>query len=305
MGTSGLDIMVVRFARLAFALCAAVAAASCSKVELSAAMQPLSQETMMLLGKKGMSPSAPIFIRIFKEESELEVWKQREDGRFYLFRTYPICNWSGSLGPKVTQGDMQSPEGFYTITSQQMNPNSQYHLAFNLGFPNQFDKSLGRNGQFLMVHGNCRSAGCYAMTDALMEEIYGLAREAFIGGQPSFEVHAFPFRMTEANMRRYGTSPHYRFWRMIKEGFDYFETTRQLPAVAICERRYVVNVRWRGGDLARLNPQGYCPPFERPAMVPFTPLDWSQQAATDTKLGPMFGLGASPSAMSAAAESSR
>jgi len=239
----------------------------------------------------------------------------------------PICNWSGGLGPKLNQGDMQSPEGFYTVSAGQMNPNSQHHLAFNLGFPNAYDRAHGRTGEFLMVHGKCKSAGCYAMTDALMEEIYALAREAFIGGQQSFEVYAFPFRMTEANMRRYRTSQHYPFWRMLKAGYDYFETTRQLPSVAVCERRYVVNVRWQGGELSRINPQSICPPFERPAMVPFTPLDWTQQAETgavvpgvkmrsiaasgqtstgisgflagfsDTKFGRMFGLGASSSSM--------
>ena len=126
----------------------------------------------MLLGKKGMDAQAPIFIRIFKEESELEVWKQRDDGRFYHFKTYPICNWSGDLGPKVKQGDRQAPEGFYTVTREQMNPDSNYHLAMNLGYPNAYDRSQRRTGEFLMIHGKCKSAGCYAMTDALIEEIY-------------------------------------------------------------------------------------------------------------------------------------
>ena len=162
---------------------------------------------MMLLGKKGMDPQAPIFVRIFKEESELEIWKLRDDGRFYHFKTYPICNWSGELGPKIKQGDRQAPEGFYTVSREQMNPNSKYHLAFNLGYPNAYDQRARRTGEFLMIHGKCKSAGCYAMTDALIEEIYALARESFLGGNDSFEVHAFPFRMTEANMARYARSP--------------------------------------------------------------------------------------------------
>ena len=142
-------------------------------------------------------------MRIFKEESELEVWKARDDGRFYHFKTYPICNWSGNVGPKTTLGDKQAPEGFYRVANTQMNPNSQYYLAFNLGYPNAYDRALQRTGDALMVHGKCKSVGCYAMTDALIEEIYTLAREALKGGQESFEVHAFPFRMTEANMARY------------------------------------------------------------------------------------------------------
>jgi murein L,D-transpeptidase YafK len=181
---------------------AALLLAACSNAPVipPAAETPLSKQTMMLLGRKGMDPQAPIFVRIFKEESELEVWKARADGRYYHFRTYPICNWSGELGPKLAEGDKQAQEGFYAITKPQMNPNSSFHVAFNLGFPNSYDRVHGRTGNFLMVHGNCKSAGCYAMTDALMEEIYALAREAFAGGQEAFHVHAFPFHMTDAKM---------------------------------------------------------------------------------------------------------
>jgi murein L,D-transpeptidase YafK len=155
--------------------------ASCAgNVELAAHLRQLPTDTMMLLGKKGMDVQAPMFVRIFKEESELELWKQRDDGHFYHFKTYPICNWSGDLGPKVRYGDRQAPEGFYTITREQMNPDSKYHLALNLGYPNAYDRAWKRNGDFLMIHGSCKSAGCYAMTDALIEEIYAIARESFI-----------------------------------------------------------------------------------------------------------------------------
>ncbi|MCB1511963.1 MAG: murein L,D-transpeptidase, partial [Hyphomicrobiaceae bacterium] len=215
-----------------------------------------------------MTPSAPIFMRIFKQESQLEIWKQRPDGRFYLFRTYPICNWSGGLGPKRRKGDKQSPEGFYSVAKWQMNPNSSFHLAFNLGYPNAYDRANGRTGDFLMVHGKCKSAGCYAMTDALIEEIYALAREAFSGGQERFEVHAFPFRMTEANLLRHKNNPNYKFWMTLKEGYDHFEMTRRPPRVVVCQRRYVVNVEWKG---RRLDPAGYCPRFARPPLDPFVP----------------------------------
>ena len=183
----------------------------------------------MLLGKKGMDPQAPIFVRIFKEDSELEVWKQRDDGRYYHFKTYPICNWSGELGPKVKQGDRQAPEGFYTVTREQMNPDSKFHLAMNLGYPNSYDRAHRRTGEFLMIHGKCKSAGCYAMTDALMEEIYAMARESFVGGHDSFQVHAFPFRMSDENMARHVRHEAYPFWKTMKEGYDYFELT---PTVA-------------------------------------------------------------------------
>jgi murein L,D-transpeptidase YafK len=254
---------------LTLAVAGAFVLSACAKIEISPSMMPLSKETMMLLGKKGMSVNSPVFVRIFKEESELEIWKLRDDGRFYHFKTYPICHWSGDLGPKVRQGDMQAPEGFYTIQQYQMNPNSQYHLAFNIGYPNAFDRANKRDGDFLMVHGKCKSAGCYAMTDGLIEEIYALAREGFIGGEDSFQVHAMPFRMTDANMARYTTNPNYKFWQTLKEGYDFFETYRVPPAVGVCERKYVVNASWRGGPLNKLNPEGACPPLDRPVLTPY------------------------------------
>jgi murein L,D-transpeptidase YafK len=234
-------------------------------------LMPLPKETVALLGKKRMDVKAPIFIRIYKEESVLEVWKLRDDGRFYHLKTYPICNWSGDLGPKVKYGDRQAPEGFYTVSRSQMNPNSNYHLALNLGYPNAYDKSLQRTGEFLMIHGKCKSAGCYAMTDALIEEIYGIARESFMGNNDSFQVHAFPFRMTAENMARHANHEAYPFWRTLKEGYDYFELTRQVPTVAVCSRRYVVNVAWPGGEMSRLDPEAACPAFYRPRPDPFRP----------------------------------
>jgi murein L,D-transpeptidase YafK len=267
----------------AAALGLALLAAACAKTEIPAHLKPLSPDAMMLLGKKGMTSGAPIFVRVFKEESELEVWKQRDDGRFYHLKSYPICNWSGDLGPKLQQGDKQAPEGFYTVSRHQMNPSSQFHLAFNLGYPNAFDKAHRRTGEFLMVHGKCKSAGCYAMTDGFIEEIYALAREAFIGGQDSFEVHAFPFRMTPENLARHKSSPHTRFWATLKEAYDHFETTRQPPPIAVCERRYVVNVKWDGG---RLDPEKACPRFERPAIEPFTPRPKDQVADAERIVAP-------------------
>ena len=253
--------------------------ASCAgNVELAAHLRPLPTDTMMLLGKKGMDVQAPIFVRIFKEESELELWKQRDDGHFYHFKTYPICNWSGDLGPKVRYGDRQAPEGFYTITREQMNPDSKYHLALNLGYPNAYDRAWKRNGDFLMIHGSCKSAGCYAMTDALIEEIYAIARESFIGGSDSFQVHAYPFRMTDQNMARFASHEAYPFWQTMKEGYDYFELTRKLPTVAVCNRRYVVNVALRNGDPSRLDPEGTCPAFVKPKPDPFRPKPGEQFA---------------------------
>ena len=261
------------------ALCALLVTACGSAPQLPPSEQPLAKETMNLMSRKGMRAGAPIFVRIFKEESELEVWKGRDDGRFYHFKTYPICNWSGNLGPKLAKGDKQAPEGFYTVASHQMNPNSDFHVSFNLGYPNTYDRSRRRTGKFLMVHGKCRSAGCYAMTDALMEEIYALAREAFRGGQKRFHVHAFPFRMTHANMTRHRKHKWIKFWKVLKQGYDHFEVHRIPPDIAVCERRYVVNVSFN--PRKRIKPDGICPRFKRPQIEPFIPRPSEEQIAME------------------------
>jgi murein L,D-transpeptidase YafK len=202
-----------------------------------------------------MDRAAPVLIRIYKQESILEVWKQDRSEKFALLSSYPICKFSGNLGPKLMQGDHQAPEGFYDITPHQMNPNSSEYLAFNTGFPNDFDRSLGRTGSFLMVHGGCRSVGCYAMTDSAMEEIYGLVEEAFKGGQEKVQLQAFPFRMTAQNLASHAGDPNMQFWEMLKAGSDTFLATNQPPRVAVCERRYVFNPVIFGD----LDPSAACP----------------------------------------------
>lgn len=190
------------------------------------------------LAEKGVRLGDPIFMRIFKRESKLELWMKKGD-RFTLFATYPICTWSGRLGPKLKQGDRQSPEGFYTVTAGQLNPNSRWHRSFNLGYPNAFDRAHGRTGDFLMVHGGCGSIGCYAMTDPVITEIWKLVTAALKGGQPRFHVHAYPFRMTQANMARFGGGPWGDFWSDLSKGYDLFERSRIPPRVDVCSGRYV------------------------------------------------------------------
>ena len=96
-------------------------------------MQPLSERMLTEIDRRNMEKESPILVRIFKEESELEVWKEDQTGRLALLKTYPICRWSGDLGPKVREGDRQAPEGFYSINPGQMNPQSAYYLSFNTG----------------------------------------------------------------------------------------------------------------------------------------------------------------------------
>ena len=190
------------------------------------------------------------------------MWKAKDDGRFHLFKTYPICSYSGGLGPKVSQGDRQAPEGFYLVSQEQMNPNSKYHLSFNVGFPNAYDRAYGRTGQDIMVHGDCTSAGCYAMTDGVIEEIFILAYQALQGGQEAFQIQAYPFRMTAANMAAHQKDEWYDFWKNLKEGYDYFEITHLPPRIAVCEKRYLVNAAFvdRG---AHPDPAGACPAWQR------------------------------------------
>jgi murein L,D-transpeptidase YafK len=213
-----------------------------------------------------MEEKAPILVRIFKEESVLEVWK-RETGtsRYALLKTYDICAWSGDLGPKKKEGDRQAPEGFYTITPALMNPNSSYYLSFNLGYPNDFDRAHGRTGAHLMVHGACSSRGCYSMEDEQIAEIYALARLAFQGGQREFQVQAYPFRMTPENMARYRHNENFAFWRMLKEGYDHFEVLRQPPKIDVCSQRYVFNSVPQHG--VTFSPTVSCPPMETPDAI--------------------------------------
>jgi murein L,D-transpeptidase YafK len=244
--------------------------------------KPLWPQVLAQLEHKHMPKESPIFIQLFKEESELEVWKQDTSGRFALLKTYPICRWSGELGPKIREGDRQAPEGFYAVTLGQMNPNSHSYLSFDIGYPNAFDRAYGRTGGDIMVHGDCSSRGCYAMTDEQISEIYALARESFASDQQWFQVQAYPFRMTALNLAKHRNNPNMPFWRMLKDGNDHFEVTHLEPKVNVCEYRYVfdaemgnVNLENNGADVwhstdaaattrapLTFNPTGWCPAYQ-------------------------------------------
>ncbi len=195
-----------------------------------------------ILGDKNLKVGDPVFIRIFKLERLLEVWIQQESGQYVRFKTYPICAYSGKLGPKLREGDRQAPEGFYSVSKSFLNPNSSYHLSFNLGFPNAYDSALGRTGSFLMVHGSCVSAGCYAMTDAGIEEIYVLVERAFAYGQNSVPVHIFPFIMNEEKMKEYENHQWFSFWENLREGYELFNINRVPPFVYVEDARYKFKV---------------------------------------------------------------
>jgi len=189
------------------------------------------------LAEHGLALGHPVLIRLFKRDFELELWMLR-DGRFHRFATYPVCRWSGRLGPKIRQGDHQAPEGFYAVDAKALNPNSRWHRSFNLGYPNAFDRAHGRTGSLLMVHGGCSSIGCFAMTDPVIDEIWRLITAALDRGQKRFQVQVFPFRMTEENLAG-RDGPLVDFWRSLKAGNDLFEAELLPPKVSVCGRSYV------------------------------------------------------------------
>lgn len=205
----------------------------------------IKQQTPLLqkdLSQADLELGAPIYIRIFKQEAQLEMWLKK-DNEYELFKSYPICTFGfGGLGPKLQEGDGKAPEGFYFVKANQMNPYSSYHLSFNLGYPNAYDRAHQRTGSALMVHGNCVSVGCYAMTDQYINEIYTLAHKALEGGQNFFRVHVFPFRMTDENMKSHQSSQWYEFWQNLKQGYDFFEANQfNPPNVTVDNKRYIFN----------------------------------------------------------------
>ena len=202
-----------------------------------AAQKPVLEQA---LEAKGLTLGRPVYLRLTKEPAELTAFVRGEGGTFKPFRSWPVCSVSGSLGPKLREGDGQAPEGFYSIKPAQMNPASNYHLAFNLGYPNAFDRVNGRTGSFLMVHGACVSIGCFAMTDPAIEEIWTLMQAAFEGGQTSVEVHVFPFAMTGENLAAQWGSEHLPFWTSLAPAWTQFEETARVPRVKVSGKTYQV-----------------------------------------------------------------
>lgn len=192
-----------------------------------------------LEAKKQSLVGLPVHIRIFKEESSVELYVLKKN-KFQLVDTYPICHFSGGLGPKKRENDLKSPEGFYQANVDNLNPNSQFHLSFNIGYPNLFDQSHGYTGYHLMVHGGCASTGCYAIGDESIEEVYHFVEQAIANGQQNIDIHIYPFKMTEKNMQRHRLSNDYDFWLQLKPAYDYFEKNKLPPFIYISNGKYFV-----------------------------------------------------------------
>jgi murein L,D-transpeptidase YafK len=254
---------------------AAIWLSACQDTGVPKELRPVPPVLVAKMHSLDMSETSPIFVRLYKESSELEIWKQRDNGDYALLKTYEICKWSGKLGPKIKEGDRQAPEGIYIVGPAQMNPASHYYLSFNIGYPNTYDRSLGRTGSNLMVHGACSSAGCYSMTDEDAGEIFALARDSFRGGQTSFQIQALPFRMTAENLAKHKDDPNMPFWRMLKVGSDNFDLTLRPPKVDVCDHAYIFNAD--AGPT--FDPNAKCPDYTQPQALVTALLD--KQKADD------------------------
>lgn len=191
------------------------------------------------LAASHVTRDASIMIRIFKAESELEVWMTTNTGAYTRFATYPVCFWSGTLGPKLKEGDRQAPEGFYTVTlPQAYREGTRWPVALDLGFPNTLDKLSARTGSAILIHGGCASIGCFAMTNPVNEELDKLVLRSLNAGQTYVQIHVFPFRMTSENFNRYDIPEWRDFWRNLKEGHDLFERTHRPPRISVCDNSY-------------------------------------------------------------------
>ncbi len=210
-----------------------------------AAVDRARPEVEAALVEQGLRLGAPVFLRILKVERSLEAWVLADSGRYELFRAWPVCTFSGSLGPKTKEGDLQAPEGFYFVPPGRMNPASSFHLSFDLGYPNAFDRAHGRTGKYLMVHGACVSIGCYAMTDPVIEQLWVLMDAAFRQGQAFVRAHVFPFAMTEENLAAHADTAHADFWAQLAVGWAAFEKTGVPPNVEVAGGRYVIEERTR------------------------------------------------------------
>jgi len=214
-----------------------------SSTRVSQAIKETKTDLENLAKTKALNLGSDVFIRIIKDENLLEVWLKNND-KFKLLKKYEICDYSGGLGNKKKQGDGKSPEGFYYVKPNQLNPWSSFHLAFNIGYPNQYDRVHNYTGNYLMVHGSCCSIGCYAMTDENIKEIYTIIYTSFKAGQKFFRIHIFPFRMNDTNMRKYTTvdyKEYYEFWKNLKQGYKIFEDTKIPPNINVRNKRYVFN----------------------------------------------------------------
>jgi len=197
------------------------------------------------LKKAGVKGKFDLYIAAYKTEGKFEVWlKTSAQQPYQLFKTYDFCAHSGTLGPKVFEGDLQTPEGFYHINV--FNPESNFHLSLGINYPNKVDAvRTGKNqkpGGDIYIHGACATVGCIPLTDEKIKEVYILAVEAQNAGQKEIPVHIYPFKLTNANLKKYSAiyPQHKSLWETLQLGYTYFEQHKSLPIINQVKGNYIM-----------------------------------------------------------------
>ena len=191
---------------------------------------------------KGLKLGSPIFLRVYKKTSKMELWVA-QGPRYALFKTYRICRWSGGLGPKMYEGDRQSPEGLYHITAEDLIVNARWHRAMNINYPNRFDVVNGRGGSGILIHGKCGSVGCFAIEDANVEEVYTAVDAALRAGQASVPVLALPFSFAQHAPAVEDTLRLNEFWADLRRADLLFNRDHIPPSAWVCDGRYFFSDR--------------------------------------------------------------
>ncbi len=225
----------------ALALCVASFqdATAARRIERSQAPVVAARESLLAaeFAAKDLKLGSPVFIRIYKNTSRMELWVQ-QGARYALFKTYGICRWAGGLGPKMHEGDNQSPEGLYHISSEDLIVNPRWHRAMNINYPNRFDVMNGRGGSGILIHGKCASVGCFAIQDANVEEVYDAVRAALHNGQARIPVLALPFSFAKYAPAVEDTAKMNDFWSDLRRADILFDRDRLPPTAYVCDGRY-------------------------------------------------------------------
>ncbi len=232
-------IVCVLLGALAFCMAGFQDATAARRIERSSASIVAAREGLLAaeFAAKGLKLGSPVFIRIYKQNSKMELWVQ-QGARYVLFKTYGICRWAGGLGPKMYEGDRQSPEGLYHISSEDLIVNPRWHRAMNINYPNQFDVVNGRGGSGILIHGKCGSVGCFAIQDANVEEVYDAVRAALHNGQSNIPVLALPFRFAKYAPTVEDTMNMNDFWSDLRRADLLFDRDRLPPVAYVCDGRY-------------------------------------------------------------------
>ena len=244
------------------ALCADAKAASLidkSPSSIAAVKEGLLTEEF---AARGLKLGSPVFLRVYKQSSKMEVWVA-QGPRYALFKTYRICRWSGGLGPKMFEGDRQSPEGLYHITAEDLIVNPRWHRAMNINYPNRFDVVNGRGGSGILIHGKCGSVGCFAIQDNNVEEVYDAVRAALQNGQVSIPVLALPFSFATYAPAVEDTLRLNEFWSDLRRADILFNRDRVPPTAWVCDGRYYFADR-RGDSHRHAVHLPGCKPLDKP-----------------------------------------